>query len=1086
MNKLFFGERFPQKITANAPLSVTKVGNSYEFSLAGGDSVFGMIAAPVDFAAGINAVSTAPATAVTYGGSLYVCTTSHTTTSTFDGAKWLRIVSKGDGYASASVSTLAAGSAATVTQSGSGEAKTLAFGIPKGDKGDPGTNGSGFISATASTLSAGASATVTIGGSGASQTLAFGIPRGDTGATGPAGAAWSYLPAAGGAVKAALAAALPANTYSAGVLTASANGAFPTVDGVTINLNDRIWVWDYTGANGSDLKYGIYTLTQVGDAGAPWILTRATDADTAGELGYISAYVAQGTANAGLVLAVTLASGSITVGTTPLVVSIVSGNASVASEAAARAAEDASINAQLAVLTVASGADTPLRQTGMAGGDLLADVSTAITPSNRTDGAASGKTITHAGGGLSVVQTTDSRVFSYPISRKLGAKYNKATFTCVTSTAGAGTGFGIELNDGGSNYLVAYYQTNGRINFVAGGTASAPALLTGLPTWSSGATLTLTIGLDSSGNVQLTVSNGTQTGGAAFVVPTSCINVGLVQYGTTTAVWSMSQEAVSSAASNRISSAISSSIPAAQSNFAQLSGLLEVPKPSQITLPVLYSAKFYQDPATGAFFSSRVPTKQLFDTDPTTLVLYVDPDSGSDSNIGTRASPMATLSGAIAFAGTSNLILRLKETEFDYLHGFAGVPPSCLKLQIETWDGGRAIVSTRIKGLTWASNGSGGYTTTLPGSVDCACVFDAANPTAAGDYGYLTKLGSAAAVNAAAASWYSTGSGGTLTVHTVDSRPPDSSIRVYASWSPFANLRTSGPWTYIENVDFEGSGNGSYGCVNSATGTSSTQIFLEMLSCSFKYSNTNGVSVGGYCGVIHKDCIAAQNWNDGFNYHWDVRTSLAPQIIEINPVSRGGGFSKDGSSNASTNHQAGLAVTLNANYTSDNAVVADISGSQRWLLGGTVGPKHLNGDADAYGGDALVMAGNTGDVVASTTVLDNVVLVGDGSYSDIYASVSGSAAYYTNCRFQAGGVTPTKTGGSTATAISRASGPLLGYANVPSAVPVASLPTTAKVGTMMTVTDGAAALSWGATVSGGGSVCYGVRWNGSNWTVYAK
>lgn len=734
----------------------------------------------------------------------------------------------------------------------------------------------------------------------------------------------------------------------------------------------------------------------------------------------------------------------------------------------------------------ASGSDNILRQNGYAASDLLTDVSTTTTPVNRTDGAASGKTITHAGGGLSIAQSTGWRIFSYPITRTLGAKYNKVTLSCVTSVAGAGTGFGIELSDGGSNWLVAHYATNGRINFAAGGSATAPSLLTGLPTWSAGATLTFVLGLDSSGNVQLTVSNGTQTGGCAFPVPTACTTLSLVQYGTTTAVWSMSQEAVSSAASNRIASAISSSTPAAQSNFAQLSGLLEVPKPSQITLPVLYSAKFYQDPATGAFFSSRVPTKQLFDTDPNVLVLYVDPDAGNDSNPGTRASPMATLSAALAYAGTSNLILRLKETEFDYLHGFAGSVPSCLKLQIETWDGGRAIASTRIKGLVWASNGLGGYTTTLPGSVDCACVFDAANLTSAGDYGYLTKLGSAAAVNAAAASWYSTGAGGTLTVHAVDSRAPDSSIRVYASWSPFANLRTSGPWTYIENVDFEGSGNGSYGCLSSATGISTTQIFLELQSCSFKYSNTNGLTVNGYSGIIHKDCVAAQNWNDGFNYHWDVRTSLAPQIIEINPVSRGGGFSKDGSSNASTNHQAGLAVTLNANYTSDNAVVADISGSQRWLLGGTVGPKHLNGDADAYGGDALVMAGNTGDVVASTTVLDNVILVGDGSYSDIYASVSGSAAYYTNCRFQAGGVTPTKTGGSTATAIVRAGGPSLGYANVPSAVPVASLPTTAKVGTMMTVTDGAAALSWGATVSGGGTVCYGVRWNGSNWTVYAK
>ncbi|MBI3320015.1 MAG: hypothetical protein HYZ89_05460 [Candidatus Omnitrophica bacterium] len=80
--------------------------------------------------------------------------------------------------------------------------------------------------------------------------------------------------------KAATTASLPANTRTGNVLTASANGAFPTIDGVTMALNDRLLVKnEATQANN-----GIYTLTQVGDVSNPWQLTRAADYDTSAEV----------------------------------------------------------------------------------------------------------------------------------------------------------------------------------------------------------------------------------------------------------------------------------------------------------------------------------------------------------------------------------------------------------------------------------------------------------------------------------------------------------------------------------------------------------------------------------------------------------------------------------------------------------------------------------------------------------------------------------------------------------------------------------------------------------------------------------
>jgi hypothetical protein len=78
-------------------------------------------------------------------------------------------------------------------------------------------------------------------------------------------------------------AALPTVTYNNGTsgvgatLTASANGAL-TVDSVTPSGNDRILVKNQASA----LQNGVYVVTTVGDGSTPFVLTRATDMNTAG------------------------------------------------------------------------------------------------------------------------------------------------------------------------------------------------------------------------------------------------------------------------------------------------------------------------------------------------------------------------------------------------------------------------------------------------------------------------------------------------------------------------------------------------------------------------------------------------------------------------------------------------------------------------------------------------------------------------------------------------------------------------------------------------------------------------------------
>lgn len=86
---------------------------------------------------------------------------------------------------SATATTLAAGSSATVSLGGTSTNRTFTFGIPRGADGTNGTSAT-ISSATANTLAAGASATVTLGGTSTNRTFTFGIPRGDKGEKGDA------------------------------------------------------------------------------------------------------------------------------------------------------------------------------------------------------------------------------------------------------------------------------------------------------------------------------------------------------------------------------------------------------------------------------------------------------------------------------------------------------------------------------------------------------------------------------------------------------------------------------------------------------------------------------------------------------------------------------------------------------------------------------------------------------------------------------------------------------------------------------------------------------------------------------------
>ena len=106
--------------------------------------------------------------------------------------------------------------------------------------------------------------------------------------------------------------ALPSNTYSGGVLTATANGAL-TVDGVAVSLFDRVLVaGEATAANN-----GIYSVTATGSVSAPWQLTRATDMATGVQVPGAVTLAEEGTSNSGALFMV-VSPGPFTLGSTAI------------------------------------------------------------------------------------------------------------------------------------------------------------------------------------------------------------------------------------------------------------------------------------------------------------------------------------------------------------------------------------------------------------------------------------------------------------------------------------------------------------------------------------------------------------------------------------------------------------------------------------------------------------------------------------------------------------------------------------------------------------------------------------------------
>lgn len=543
-----------------------------------------------------------------------------------------------------------------------------------------------------------------------------------------------------------------------------------------------------------------------------------------------------------------------------------------------------------------------------------------------------------ATGGLTVAiaSTGNSRIYS--MSTPLYAEYGKLelhlTAVCGTIVSGRTPSFGLAFGAAGTGCRHYLWRSDGLFSVATDAEVFTTLLAASASTaFVAADTLKMVIAFTTStGNATLLAyKNSVLVATIALSsVPTGLVSFSFRGEGTFTlpTLYSdgMSQsalDAIAVAATPELSSAERTRLTVLERMLENL----ELSPPSNWTgqsLPV----KVYEVSA-GKFITNYDSATSLpFAESAATYVHYVDVATGSDSNSGTSIAPYKTLHKAV-HGLSGNVLVYVKAGVYDKDNSFKDANPTCTNLIIRRWgSSGRIVSSMHHSDQVWTvvPSYSNTYSSTV---VTCGAVLDSAELTAYGNYTVLQRLSSIADVNATAGSYYVDGT--TVYVHTVGSRPADSSVLCMEDKRNF-RFNVAGGTVWAEYIDFQG---GTRAAQVSHTGNAASWARAYLHECTTKYSaNTrNGFSTDGAVQSILYRCAADNNEKDGFNYH-SYLTSAPPLAVEIECTGYYNGHDGDTINNCSTMHDGGTVLRVACRYIgAEGRVVHDINSSHSWNVG---------------------------------------------------------------------------------------------------------------------------------------------------------
>jgi hypothetical protein len=310
---------------------------------------------------------------------------------------------------------------------------------------------------------------------------------------------------------------------------------------------------------------------------------------------------------------------------------------------------------------------------------------------------------------------------------------------------------------------------------------------------------------------------------------------------------------------------------------------------------------------------------------------YVDFTNGNDSRDGlTLETALKSLNVALGKSDVDVVLITAGRADNTITrgNGWQNISPS-RSVTIKSLDGQTILTAAQNITQTWETTSTSGIWKTTAGGLAASItgIIDKSIIDSNGDALQYTKVASPTEVTNTESSWCLSGS--YIYIHCNNKRTPDEYLRLFM---PNNNGYITGNITvYVEGIVFEG---GSCPMlVSNTSGNPATAPTVIFNNCEFKYgSSGNGGLATMAANVVYlNNCVAARNYNDGFNYH--SRDGVVTKILEANCIGRYNGV-ESGTDNGSTIHDGLTIIRFKGEYFGNRgANVMDVNtGSISWNI----------------------------------------------------------------------------------------------------------------------------------------------------------